>query len=73
LLVRERYAYVRPWARFIGEPTEVVSFVMSRKMLRGIKTRAECTAEINGEARDGLAISTANAGVEPPTARVGAR
>ena len=41
LLVRERYAYTRPWARFIVEPTEAVSFVMSEKMLRGIRDRAE--------------------------------
>jgi hypothetical protein len=41
LLVRERYAYTRPWARLIVEPTEVLSFVMSQKMLRGIKARAE--------------------------------
>jgi hypothetical protein len=41
LLVRERYTYKRPWARLIVEPTEVLSFVMSRKMLRGIKNRAE--------------------------------
>jgi len=38
LLVRERYAYTRPWARLIVEPTEVLSFVMSEKMLRGSKT-----------------------------------
>jgi hypothetical protein len=41
LLVRERYAYTRPWARLIVEPTEAASFVMSQKMLRGIKDRAE--------------------------------
>jgi hypothetical protein len=41
LLVRERYAYTRPWARLIVEPTEVLSFVMSQKMLRRIKDRAE--------------------------------
>ena len=41
LLVRERYAYKQPWARLIVEPTEVLSFVMSHKMLRGIKKRAE--------------------------------
>ena len=44
LLVRERYAYTRPWARLIIEPTEALSFVMSQKMLRGIKDRAELTA-----------------------------
>jgi hypothetical protein len=41
LLVRERYAYTRTWARLIVELTEVLSFVMSRKMLREIKERAE--------------------------------
>jgi hypothetical protein len=44
LLVRERYTYRRPWARLIVEPTEVLSFVMSQRMLRGIKERAERTA-----------------------------
>ena len=41
LLARERYAYRRPWARLIIEPTAAISFVMSTKMLRGIKDRAE--------------------------------
>jgi hypothetical protein len=41
LLVRERYAYKHPWARLIVEPTEMLSFVMSQKMLRGIRSRAE--------------------------------
>ncbi len=44
LLVRERYAYTRRWAWLIVEPTEVLSFVMSQKMLRGIKRRAETAA-----------------------------
>jgi hypothetical protein len=44
LLVRERYAYTRPWARFIVEPAEAVSFVMTQKMLRGIRDRAEKVA-----------------------------
>jgi hypothetical protein len=43
LLVRERYAYTRPLARLLVEPVELVSFAMSRKMLRGIKERAERT------------------------------
>jgi hypothetical protein len=46
LLVRERYAYKRRWARLIIEPTEAISFVMSQKMLRGIKERAERTAAL---------------------------
>jgi hypothetical protein len=41
LLVRERYGYRRWWARFIVAPTELVSFVMSRKMPLGIRERAE--------------------------------
>ena len=41
LLVRERYGYSRPWAWLIVEPAEAVSFLMSQKMLRGIRDRAE--------------------------------
>ena len=41
LLVRERYGYARRWARLVVVPVEVVSFAMSRKMLRGVKARAE--------------------------------
>ncbi len=50
LLVRERYAFTRPWARALVEPVEAVSFVMSQKMLRGIKDRAERTADAQGSA-----------------------
>jgi hypothetical protein len=44
LLVRERYGYTQPWARALVEPVEIVSFVMSQKMLRGIRDRAERSA-----------------------------
>jgi hypothetical protein len=44
LLVRERYAYTRRWAQLLVEPVAAVSFVMSQKMLRGIKQRAERAA-----------------------------
>jgi hypothetical protein len=44
LLVRERYAYMRRSAQLLVEASEAVSFVMSQKMLRGIKDRAERTA-----------------------------
>jgi hypothetical protein len=46
LLVRERYAYTRPWARLLVELVEAVSFVMSQRMLRGIRDRAERTAAL---------------------------
>jgi hypothetical protein len=41
LLVRERYGYTQRWAWFLVEPTAVVAFVMTQRMLRGIKDRAE--------------------------------
>lgn len=41
LVVRERYAYTRRWAPVLVEAAEAVSFVMSQKMLRGIRVRAE--------------------------------
>lgn len=41
LVVRERYAYTGPWAGLIVRPVQLVSFVMSQKMLRTIKERAE--------------------------------
>ena len=44
LVVRERYAYTQEWALLLVEPVEAISFVMSQKMLRGIRDRAERTA-----------------------------
>jgi hypothetical protein len=41
LVVRERYGYTRWWSPLLVEPVQLVSFVMSRRMLRGIKRRAE--------------------------------
>jgi hypothetical protein len=41
LLVRERYAYSRWWAPLLVEPIGVVSFLMTQRMLRGIRDRAE--------------------------------
>jgi hypothetical protein len=41
LVVRERYGYSRRWSALLVEPVQVVSFVMSRRMLRGIRERAE--------------------------------
>jgi hypothetical protein len=41
LLSRERYEYLRWWSGFVVEPVSLISFVMSRKMLRGIAERAE--------------------------------
>jgi hypothetical protein len=44
LLVRERYEYLRSWTWLLVEPVETVSFVMTQKMLRGIRDRAESSA-----------------------------
>jgi hypothetical protein len=41
LLVRERYVYTQRWAPFMVEPVAVVAFVMTQRMLRGIRDRAE--------------------------------
>ncbi|VVJ21676.1 Uncharacterised protein [Amycolatopsis camponoti] len=41
LVMRERYGYTRRWAGLLIEPVEAVSFVMSRKMLMGVRDRAE--------------------------------
>ena len=50
LLVRERYAYMRAWAKLPVEPVEAISFVMSQKMLRGIRDRAERTGVATSQA-----------------------
>jgi hypothetical protein len=41
LLVRERYAYLKRWAGFLVEPVAVVAFVMTQRMLRGIRDHAD--------------------------------
>lgn len=41
LVVRERYLYTAGWARLLVEPVSVLSWVMSQKMLRGIRDRAQ--------------------------------
>jgi hypothetical protein len=43
LVIRERYAFTRWWASLIVEPVLAVSFVMTQKMLKGIRARAERT------------------------------
>jgi len=42
-MVRERYRYTRRWAALIVQPAQLVSCLMTPKMLRGIKSRAEHT------------------------------
>jgi hypothetical protein len=45
LLARERYVYTQRWAGFVVEPVAVVAFVMTQRMLRGIRDRAEFGGE----------------------------
>jgi hypothetical protein len=45
LIVRERYAYTRWWARLLVEPLTVISFLMSQRMLRSIRDRAEQSSD----------------------------
>jgi len=55
LLSRERYGYRRWWAPFVVEPTQAISFVMSRKMLLGIRDRAERDSPFPAHAGDSVA------------------
>jgi hypothetical protein len=41
LLVRERYEYTKRWSALLVEPVQLISFVMSERMLRGIRLRAQ--------------------------------
>lgn len=41
LVVRERYRYLSPWARPVVETVSVASFVMTERMLRGVRDRVE--------------------------------
>jgi hypothetical protein len=41
LVVRERYRYTRPWAALVVQPAELISCLMSVRMLQGIKKRVE--------------------------------
>jgi hypothetical protein len=61
-LVRERYLCTRWWAALLVEPVSVVSFVMSQRMLRGIKERAE---------HGSVDPATGRTGVPPPPGRTG--
>jgi len=44
LLMRERYGYTRSWSGLILEPVELLSALMSRRMLLGNRDRAERAA-----------------------------
>jgi hypothetical protein len=41
LIVRERYVPTQPWVRPLLEVISLISFVMTERMLRGIRVRAE--------------------------------
>lgn len=50
LVVRERYAYAHRWVAAVVEPVELVSFVMSRAMMRGIRQRCEQQQQLEVDA-----------------------
>ena len=62
LVVRERYRYLRWWAPLLVEPVEVISLVMSRRMLRTIKQRAERAGPRAVRRRLGLYATRCGAG-----------
>lgn len=45
LVVRERYSYAKRWAGVIVQPAQLVSCLMSPRMLRGIAQRTEDAAQ----------------------------
>ncbi|MFC8921195.1 SRPBCC family protein [Cellulosimicrobium sp. NPDC057127] len=45
LLVRERYRPAHPWGRAVVEAVQPVSFLMTQRMLRGVRDRAEGLAD----------------------------
>ena len=51
LVIRERYAFAKWWTGLLVEPIEAVSFVMTQKMLRGIRDRAESAETVFGRVR----------------------
>lgn len=53
LIVRERYGYTQRWAPLMVEPVAAISFVMTQRMLRGIRDRVE-RATPSQEHRDEL-------------------
>jgi hypothetical protein len=64
LVVRERYGYARRWAAVLIEPTALISFVMTRRMLCGIKERAE---------RAPRAVAPSDRGARSAASRLAAR
>jgi hypothetical protein len=54
LVVRERYEYTRWWSSLLVEPVQLVSFIMSQRMLRGIKQRAQRTGTRTAETAGGV-------------------
>ncbi len=62
VVVRERYHYTRGWAPLIVQPAALVSCLMSRRMLLGIKQRAERAA-----AGPGAPASTATTATTTPS------
>ena len=45
LVVRERYACIEPWARWMVEGVSWVSLLMTERMLRGVRDRAQAARD----------------------------
>lgn len=56
VLIRERYSYRQWWSRLIIEPVSVISFVMSHRMLNGLRDRAERGSPV--DATDGSRLTS---------------
>jgi hypothetical protein len=66
LVVRERYAYLRWWAPMLVEPTELISTVMSQRMLRGVRERAQRASVLAPDLAADLRFAMATTTVASP-------
>jgi hypothetical protein len=50
MIVRERYGYLSRWAPLLVEPVQLISTLMTQRMLRGVRDRAQRIAPRRSEA-----------------------
>jgi hypothetical protein len=69
LVVRERYSYSKRWAGLIVQPAQLVSCLMSPRMLRGIAQRSEDAAQREHDLSEAVAPASPAHHHAPPTHR----
>ncbi len=69
LITRERFAHTHRWSPLVVEPVSVASSLMSQKMLRGIRDRAERAAQEPSRTLSPGWPSARRGGSRPPSRR----